>query len=164
MKDLFGYLIETRYRFLAKFQEIGWNEFARNREASWLSMLGIFLLILEVEVSWLHYTSQGLSVLDVKSLKTSDFRNFQQLSEFNSSVREKTKVLLLKLSDSDLSEEISFLESRGSTKCSRSKILMHAFVDEVAHLGELVCLLWQMDEKPPFIDWLYYSSAGDGQV
>ena len=37
---------------------------------------------------------------------------------------------------------------------SFERIVLHAFVDELAHVGELVCLFWQMDVEPPFIDWI----------
>ena len=37
---------------------------------------------------------------------------------------------------------------------SFERIVLHAFVDELAHVGELVGLFWQMDVEPPFIDWI----------
>jgi uncharacterized damage-inducible protein DinB len=48
------------------------------------------------------------------------------------------------------------VEFRAPEKLTRSfeRIVLHAFVDELAHVGELVCLLSQLDSTPPFVDWL----------
>ena len=137
-----------------KFREIGWEEFSKNREASWHSMFGIFLHILEVEESWLQFALRGLSPADSPSLDPTECNNFDLLTELNSRVSARTISVLERLKDEDLSKEIAFRESSGITARTTSRILMHAFVDEVAHVGELICLLWQEDAKPPYIDWL----------
>ena len=49
------FLIESRERFLDKFRKLGWDEVAKDRGATWNSMLGIFVHLLDVEESWLHY-------------------------------------------------------------------------------------------------------------
>jgi len=54
----------------------------------------------------------------------------------------------------DLDREIDLKLNDGVYRRKISKILMHAWVDELAHVGELICLLWQLDVKPPYIDWL----------
>ncbi len=59
LASLYEYLIESRERFFAKFRELGWDEVTRNREATWGSMHGIFIHMLEVEDSWLHYDIRG---------------------------------------------------------------------------------------------------------
>ncbi|HYB03839.1 MAG TPA: DinB family protein [Nitrososphaerales archaeon] len=146
--------MDTRTRFLMKFREIGWEEFSKNREASWHSMFGIFLHILEVEESWLQFALQGLSPADSPSLDPTEYNNFDLITELNSRVSARTISVLERLKDEDLSKEIAFRESSGITARTTSRILMHAFVDEVAHVGELICLLWQEDAKPPYIDWL----------
>jgi uncharacterized damage-inducible protein DinB len=153
-RQLFDYVIDTRIRFLATFREIGWEEFSKNREASWHSMLGIFLHILDVEESWLQFALQGLPPADSLSPNPAEYNNFDILTELNSKVSARTISVLEHLKDEDLSKEVAFRESSGITKRKASKILMHAFVDEVAHVGELICLLWQQDIKTPYIDWL----------
>lgn len=61
ISQLYEYLVESRQGFLAKFRELGWNEINRNYEASQHSMHGIFIHMLEVEDSWLHYDIPGKS-------------------------------------------------------------------------------------------------------
>ncbi len=155
-RQLFDYLIDTRERFLATFRELGWEEFSKDRGASWHSMLGIFLHILEDEKSWLQYALQGSSPLDCPSLVLIGYTNFDQVTVVNSEISSGTIAVLERLQDGDLTKEVSFREKSGITKREAERILMHSFVDELAHIGELVCLLWQLNVKPPFMDWLDY--------
>jgi uncharacterized damage-inducible protein DinB len=60
------------------------------------------------------------------------------------------------LNDAALAKEVEFKETVGTTRRTVSKVMMHAFVDELAHVGELICLLWQLNVKPPYIDWIDY--------
>lgn len=52
---MYEFLVESRERFLDKFRGLGWDEVAVDRGATWNSMLGIFVHLLDVEESWLHY-------------------------------------------------------------------------------------------------------------
>ena len=154
--QLFDYLIDTRTKFLAKFRDVGWEAFTKNRQASWGSMLGIFLHILDVEDSWLHYALRGLALDALQSPDPAQYAGFERVNEYESRISTKTRALMAKLSDSDLEKEVEFKESTGTTRRAVSKIIMHAFIDELAHVGELICILWQLDVKPPYIDWLDY--------
>jgi len=156
VQERFEYLIETRSRFLETFRTIGWEAFAKDRGATWGSMLGIFLHILDVEEGWLQYGARRGSVLDAPDRKTANYHDFSQLAADNSRVGELTKGYLGTLRDVDLSREVAFEENAGVTKRRLEKILTHAAVDELAHVGEWICLLWQIDVKPPYIDWLDY--------
>jgi uncharacterized damage-inducible protein DinB len=151
--ELFEYLIDTRAKLLTKFRRLGWEKFVENREASWGSMLGIFLHILDVEDCWLHYAFHGLAI---DQLKPPEPATFQQVADYNSMISAKTKALFANLSDADLWKDVQFKESKGFTRRVGLKIVMHAFIDELAHIGELMCLLWQLDSEPPYIDWLDY--------
>lgn len=151
---MFDYLIETRARFLAKFRELGWAEFERNREATWGSMLGIFLHLLDDEEGWLQYAARGRSIVDAPDRNVAAYATFDQVAEDDRNVGAQTRSFLQGLRRDDLAREVEFRESSGSTRRRMDRILTHAFVDEVAHVGELVCLLWQMNVKPPYLDWL----------
>jgi uncharacterized damage-inducible protein DinB len=156
MRDRFDYLIDTRAKFLETFRSIGWEAFARDRGASWGSMLGIFLHVLDDEEGWLQYGARQGSILNGPDRKIPDYHDFDQLSSDNSKVAELTRSYLETLSDNDLSREIMLQLPDGIYRRRISKILEHAAVDELAHVGECICLLWQLDVKPPYIDWLDY--------
>jgi uncharacterized damage-inducible protein DinB len=150
----FEYIIETRQRFLQTFRQIGWQSFVQDRGASWGSMLGIFLHILDDEEGWLQYGAKKGSILDGPDRKIQDYRDFDQLSKENCKVSEFTRSYLGSLSDDDLDREIDIELNDGVYRRKISKILEHSAVDELAHIGEWICLLWQLDVKPPYIDWL----------
>ena len=156
VREHFDYLIETRRRFLEVFRGIGWEAFTKDRSATWGSMLGIFIHILDVEEGWLQCAARRGSVLDSPDRKAANYHNFDQLAADNSRVGELTREYLGTLKDADLVREVSFKERAGITRRKLEKILMHAAVDELAHVGEWICLLWQLDVKPPYIDWLDY--------
>jgi uncharacterized damage-inducible protein DinB len=154
--ERFDYLIETRSKFLDTFRSIGWEAFSRDRGATWGSMLGIFLHILDDEEGWLQYGVKRGSILDGPDRKIANYHDFDQLSIDNSQVGKLTRAYLASLSNGDLNKEISLKLNDGVYQRKVSKILDHAWVDELAHVGEWICLLWQLDVKPPYIDWLDY--------
>lgn len=154
IRECFDYLIETRSKFLNTFRGNGWAAFSQDRGATWRSMLGIFIHILDVEVGWLQYGVKRGSVVDAPDRKTTDYDGFDQLAADNSKVSKLTQEYLTSLKDYDLDREIVIREIGGTIRRKVAKVLTHAAVDELAHVGEWICLLWQLDVKPPYIDWL----------
>jgi uncharacterized damage-inducible protein DinB len=159
VRERFDYLIETRSKFLETFRGIGWEAFARDRGATWGSMLGIFLHILDVEEGWLQYGAKKGSILNSPDRRTADYNRFDQLGADNSKVGALTNAYLRTLNDLDLDCEIAIQETDGILRRKLAKVLTHAAVDELAHIGEWICLLWQLDVKPPYIDWLDYRES-----
>ena len=158
VQERFEYLIESRSRFLETFRKIGWPEFSKDRGATWGSMLGIFLHILDDEEGWLQYGAKTGSVIGSPDRKVPDYDSFDRLEEDNSRVAMLTRTYLATLTEESLDREISLRLPDAVFRRKVSKILEHAAVDELAHVGEWVCLLWQLDVKPPFIDWLDYQA------
>jgi len=146
--QMYTYLTESRERFLAKFRELGWDQVTKDRGATWNSMVGILFHMLDVEESWLHFPLKpNPAVPDLP-------RTFDALEAYHRNVAENTRHLLASLIPEALQEEFVLYWSQGKLKSSLEHILFHAFVDQVAHIGEMVCLLWQMDVPPPFMGWL----------
>lgn len=156
LRELFDYLIDTRSRFLAKFREVGWEEVARDRGATWGSMLGIFLHLLDDEEGWLQYAARGRSMAEAPVRQPGRYSSFDQLSRDDAEVGRQTRAFLEEVTEEDLGREVAFPDASGETRRTMQKVVTHAFVDELAHVGELVCLLWQLDVKPPYLDWIDY--------
>jgi uncharacterized damage-inducible protein DinB len=156
VREQFEYLIETRIKFLETFRKIGWTEFSRDRGATWGSMLGIFLHILDDEEGWLQYGAKAGSILGGPDRKLADYGHFDRLEEDNSEVSQLTRKYLSTLTNEVLGREVSLRLPDAVIRRKISKILEHTVVDELAHVGEWICLLWQIDVKPPYIDWLDY--------
>lgn len=143
---LFEYLGEMRGRFLATFREIGWDEVTRNREATHHSMRNIFVHMLDVEDSYLQEAILGHHV---EEANPDEFVSFGVLEAYHQAVSDRTNEFFAALRPADLEREVRVPWWRGR-KTSVEPVLLHTFLDEVAHLGELICLLWQMDVEPPF--------------
>ena len=148
---LYEYVILSRQKFLSQFRTLGWEEFVRNREASWNSLQGIFIHMLEVEDYLLHYDIAG-KPWPFGDRDPSVFKNIVEVENYEREVTQKTRKLLEDLNPEELSREISY--SEGKEKSTVKNLLIQAFIDEVVHLGEFVCLMWQMDKKPPYINWI----------
>lgn len=153
MRRLYEYVIETRRSFLSKLRELGWEEFAKNREASWNSMLGVFIHLLEVEDSWLHYDLVG-KPWPYGDRDPSVFKSFDEVEVYDQELTEKTLSLIENLTQEALVKEVIFDWRQGKVKSSTENILIHTFIDEVAHLGELICLMWQLNLTPPWTNWI----------
>jgi len=156
LREMFDYLIDTRARVLDHGRALGWEEFSRDRGASWGSMLGIFLHLLDDEEGWLQIATQGGSVVDTPDRKPSAYVSLDQVAEDNARVGALTHARLAPLSDADLERTVEFWWPEETVHRSFEKIALHAFVDELAHVGELICLSWQLDVKPPYLDWIDY--------
>jgi len=153
IRALYEFAIETRLRFLASFRDLGWEEFTRDRGASWNSMRGVFIHILEVEDSWLHYDARGIP-WPFGDRDPSVFTSFDQVETYDRELTAKTRKLLENLTPEVLARQVIFGWRDGKVKSSTENILVHSFIDELAHLGELVCLMWQSDVKPPWTNWM----------
>ncbi|MGA7922831.1 MAG: DinB family protein [Thermoplasmata archaeon] len=154
VQELFEYLIESRPKFLDSFRWLGWDEFAKDRGASWGSMLAIFLHLLDDEEGWLQYAARGRSLIDAPDRKKEDYSSFEHVAADSTRVGAQTRSFLASLTQTELTTEVEFQLPNETMRRTRETIAMHAFVDELAHVGEFVCLLWQLDVKPPFLDWL----------
>ena len=91
VRERFDYLMETRTRFLEVFRGLGWEAFTKDRGATWGSMLGIFIHILDVEEGWLQYAARRGSTLDAPDRKVANYHDFDQLAADNSKVGELTR-------------------------------------------------------------------------
>ena len=156
LREFFDYLIDTRARFLNKSREIGWEEFTRDRGASWGSMLGIFLHTLDDEEGWLQFAARGRSIVDGPDRRVEGYSTFDQVAEDHERVAAQTRAFLEQLTEEDLAKQVEFEWPGETARRTREKIATHAFIDELAHIGELICLLWQIQVKPPYIDWIDY--------
>lgn len=156
LRELFDYLADSRARFVESFRAIGWEEFVRDRGATWGSMRGVFLHMLDDEESWLGLAAQGKSIVDAPDRRPDDYTTFDQVAEEDARVGAATRALLEHVTEEELAHEVAFREKSGVTRRPMEKVVLHAFVDELAHLGELVALFWQLDVPPPYLDWIDY--------
>jgi uncharacterized damage-inducible protein DinB len=161
VQKFFDYLIDSRARFLDTFRSLGWDEFGRDRGASWGSMLNIFLHLLDVEEGWLQYGARGRPIQEGPDRSAAAYSNFEAVAADNERVGAGTREFLRRLTGDDLARELEVPHGAGKDRRTVERIVLHAWVDEVAHLGELVGLLWQVGREPPYLDWLDYRQVHD---
>lgn len=145
--QLFDYMADQRRRFLERFRDIGWEEVTRDREATHHSMHEIFMHMLEVEDSYLHYDIPGLPWPHGERDPVV-FDTFDKTEAYDREVAEKAEAFFARLREDELEQDIHV--EGWDAPYSMEHILLHTFLDEMAHLGELVCLMWQLDVEPPF--------------
>jgi len=153
LERLYEFVAESRHRFLAKFRDLGWAETNRDRGATQGSMHAIFVHMLEVEDSWLHYDIPG-KPWPYGDRDPSAFTSFDTVEAYDEDLSGRTEELLRGLTDADLGREVEFDGARGRVKSTVEHIAIHTAIDEIAHLGELVALLWQLDVEPPWRNWI----------
>ncbi|MFQ5986828.1 MAG: DinB family protein, partial [Thermoplasmata archaeon] len=164
---MYSFLVDSRERFLGKFREMGWDVVVTDRGGTWGSMLGIFLHALDVEESWLYDAKkpspEPSPELEEYVIREEDgsweidppaFKSLEAVQAYHRGVVAKTSDLLERLFPEMLEEEFVLEWTEGKRKASMENILMHTFVDELAHLGELDCLMWQLDVDPDWLSWL----------
>jgi uncharacterized damage-inducible protein DinB len=119
----FQYLIDTREKFLETFGNLGWDQFKNDRGATWGSILGVFIHILDNEEGWLQYGARRGTVEGSPDRKIADYHDFKQLEEDNSNVGKLTISFLSTLKDEDLDQEIDLHLSDGVYRRKVSKII-----------------------------------------
>lgn len=144
---LFAYAADSRRRFLARFRDLGWDEVTRDREATHHSMRNILVHMMDVEDS---YTQEAIQGRPVPELDPADFGTFEDLEARDNEVTARTRTFLRTLTPEELGRAISVPWWKKRKKAIVEEVLLHAFLDEVAHLGEMVALFWQLDEEPPW--------------
>ena len=145
--QLFEYIADSRRRFLSALRQLGWEEATKNREATHNSMHDIFIHMLEVEDSYLHYDLPGIAWPHGERDPVV-FDTFEKMEAYDQGIETKTGEFFAGLTSHDLGREVSIPGWDETT--SMEHVLLHTFLDEMAHLGELVCLMWQIDVEPPF--------------
>lgn len=155
---LMEYVTFLKHRYFDVLSKLSWDELVRNRDASFNSMRDVFLHIVNVEDSYINY------ILAKKGGKYTpyDFSKFNSLDAIRRQMDEveaKTKRCLSSITAEELAAQYEWTRFDGTTMRGRGEdIITHLALEQTHHLGELICLLWQINVEPPHIGWLQYLS------
>jgi uncharacterized damage-inducible protein DinB len=136
------------------FEKVPEEERYKNKEASFNSLVGIFVHVLNAYMEWFlmaENKSPDYKPLDLQKLYTRT-----EVTEEERNVDTYVMTFVRKLQPEDLDKKIAWQDSRGKMEIELRGILLHMIEDELQHRGELNALLWQMDIKPPtwgYDDW-----------
>jgi uncharacterized damage-inducible protein DinB len=151
IRSLLKYNEAVRCRYFETFCKLSWDEFAKNREASFHSMKNIFVHTLGAIDYWLDFLQkQNLH----SKRKYEEYKTLDQVKAYMEHVEKRTHKYLNSLSTEKLQKTYKIKDDNGKTqKITAEDVLIHVFEEEVHHRGELNALLWQMGIDPPSMGW-----------
>jgi uncharacterized damage-inducible protein DinB len=151
VRELLEYNHIVRHRYFESFVRLSWDEFTKNREASFNSIRNIFVHTLGAIDYWLDFLQK--ENLHSKR-KFDEYRSIGEVGAYMEHVEKRMHDYLQSLSSEGLKKTYTITgEDHKATKVSAEDILVHVFEEEVHHRGELIALLWQMGVDPPSMGW-----------
>ena len=151
VKSLIEYNSEVRHRYFTTLAKLPWDEFVKNREASWYSIRNIFIHTLTATDSWLDFLRR--EKLRVRK-DFDDYKTVEDVQAYMDHVEERMQKYLNSLTPEQMNEKYDVTNDAGEKiQVTAEDVLIHVFEEEVHHRGELIALLWQMDVEPPLMGW-----------
>ena len=157
IKELYRYSSSVRRKFLEKMATLPWEEVTKNREASFYSMRGIMIHIIDNEdwiVNWVIYNR---STEYKRTRKSEEYTDIQTIKDHLDDVERRTRSYLERADADELRRRVNFvLPSSGeSFDLSVEESLFQSFTEQLYHMGELIAQLWQEDIEPPRMQYFY---------
>jgi uncharacterized damage-inducible protein DinB len=151
IKKLLKYNEEVRHRYFEAFTKLPWEEFTKNREASFHSIRNIFLHTLNAVEYWLSFLQKEQYK---PHPKFDEYKTFEAVRTYMEHIEKRMSNYLEPLSPEKLTEKFKATDDN-NTPCevTAEDVLIHVFEEEVHHRGELIALLWQMGVEPPSMSW-----------
>jgi uncharacterized damage-inducible protein DinB len=145
VKKLLAYNDVERRAFFRAFSKLSWEDFTKNREASFNSIRNIFIHALNATDYWLDFLQNE----DKRSKKKfEEYKTLKEIGAYVRSVERRMNKYVKSLSPEDLTKEYKGRKNRNE-KLTAEDILVHVFEEEIHHRGELIALFWQMGIEPP---------------
>jgi len=150
VRQLLEYNEKVRRRYFEALANLPWDEFVKNREASFHSLRNIFIHTLGAIDYWLDFLQDEKS-----SYKGFDeYRAFQDVRARMEYVEKRMQDYLNSLSIDRLKKKYVVTNDANETiEVTVEDVLIHVFEEEVHHRGELIALFWQMGIEPPLMGW-----------
>jgi len=150
IRQLLEYNEKVRHRYFEVLVKLPWEEFVKNREASFHSLRNIFIHTLGAIDHWLDFLKKEKSL----HKKFDEYQTFQDVRDYMEYVEKRMRDYLGSLSTGGLDEKFTVTNDANETiEVTAEDILIHVFEEEVHHRGELIALLWQMGIEPPLMGW-----------
>ncbi len=93
---------------------------------------------------------------DYARKKSEEYTNMELVLAHLSNVEKKTIAYFSKVTEDELQKQIAFELSSGKKfDLTVEECLIQSFTEQLYHLGEIICLLWQEDIEPPPMQWFY---------
>ena len=153
LRDVFAYNTFVRKKYLSFIAKLPEKTLAKDRGASFPSILDIFTHILDDHKFWIYCYETGKQDLpEIKGLSLDEVKKFEE------EVDDSIDRFMRKLNPSQLHKPFGFTVGHGKDKGKKTKwslygMLWHEVEEELQHRGEINALLWQDDIDPPVTSW-----------
>ena len=149
VKKLLAYNDIERRAFFRAFSKLSWEDFTKNREASFNSIRNIFIHSLNATDYWLDFLQNE----DKRSKKKfEEYKTLKEIGVYMRSVERRMNKYVKSLSPEEQTKEYRGRKN-SDEKLTAEDILVHVFEEEVHHRGELIALFWQTGIEPPVIGY-----------
>jgi uncharacterized damage-inducible protein DinB len=150
IKKLLAYNDAERRAFFKAFAKMPWDEFTKNRGASFDSIRNIFVHTLNATDYWLDFL-QKENQCSKKKYET--YKTLKEIGDYMQHVENRMNTYLTSLSPEGLKKKYKGRRNGKPETVTAEDILVHVFEEEVHHRGELIALFWQMEIEPPLIGY-----------
>jgi len=151
IRELLTYTESVRHKYFESFTKLAWNEFTKNREASFHSIRNILVHTLGAIDYWLDFLQKENLHSD---RKFDEYKTFTEVKAYMEHVEKRMQKYLDSLPKEGLRKTYTAKDDYGKTiKITAEDVLVHVFEEEIHHRGELNALLWQMGIDPPPMGW-----------
>ena len=156
IKNLFGYNWYARRKILKSMSEVPWKTVIESCGASFDCIRDIFIHSVQAEQFWI-WRLTGKNTEEIFKTPFSKYADIKAVEKYADQVEAETNEYLKTLTDKKLQSMFEFKTWDGRTDHKKIEdILMHVVEEEIHHRGELLCIYWQSDIKPPPISYLSY--------
>jgi len=150
VRQLLEYNELVRHRYFEALAKLPWDEFVKNREASFHSLRNIFIHTLGAIDYWLDFLLKEKSSYK----KYDEYQTFEDVRARMEYIEKRMRGYLSSLPSGGLEKKYIVKNDANQTiEISAEDVLIHVFEEEVHHRGELIALLWQMGIEPPLMGW-----------
>jgi len=151
IRKLLEYNENVRHRYFEALAKLPWDEFVKNREASFHSLRNIFIHTLGATDYWLDFLQKE----NLHSHKKFDeYQTVQYVRAYMEHVEKRMRNYLDSLPTGGFEKKYTVTNDANETiEITAEDVLIHVFEEEVHHRGELIVLLWQMGVEPPLMGW-----------
>lgn len=154
LKSWFAYLAAARRGYLGAFEKLSSSELARDRGASYPSLVDIFAHSQGALYFWVR--NCALDAFPPPEPELGDPATLPELKAFEAYLQTHVQRFVTALTETELERTVPMKKGRASDHdCDLPvrEILWHLVEEELQHLGELNALLWQIDVEAPVYSW-----------
>jgi uncharacterized damage-inducible protein DinB len=151
VRQLLDYNEKVRHSYFEALAKLPWEEFVKNREASFHSLRNIFIHTLGAVDHWLDFLRKE-NLCSRK--KFDEYQTFQDVKTYMDQVETRMRNYFSSLPAGGLEKKYTVKNDANEiVDVTAEDVLIHVFEEEVHHRGESIALLWQMGVEPPLMGW-----------